>query len=96
MPYFQDEELNETPLSELILFDSNTPEDELAAAILQQEFDRALSELPENQRTVYELHVLGGIPFAEISEATGIGVSTLISRKRYAQETLREKLKNFL
>lgn len=96
MPYLQDDELNEIPLSELILLDNNTPEDELAAAILQQEFERALRELPENQRTVYELHVLGGIPFAEISEATGINVNTLISRKRYAETTLREKLKNFL
>jgi DNA-directed RNA polymerase specialized sigma24 family protein len=33
-----------------------------------------------------------GISFKEISEKTGIGINTLISRKRYAVLVLRENL----
>lgn len=92
MPYIQDGEHHEIPLSELLLRDSHTPEDELARIIIQDEFERALSELPPEQRSAYELNELQGIPFAEISEATGLPINTLISQKRYATQSLRERL----
>ncbi|MFI3321255.1 MAG: sigma-70 family RNA polymerase sigma factor [Rikenellaceae bacterium] len=96
MPYVKDDESVEIPISELFLYDNNTPENELARAIFQEEFEIALSQLPENQRRVYELNELQGISFAEISEATNTPINTLISRKRYAVESLRKKLGYFL
>ena len=44
----------------------------------------ALAELPDEQRTVFELTELEGFSFKEISEATDVPVNTLLSRKRYA------------
>ncbi|MFR9547267.1 MAG: sigma factor-like helix-turn-helix DNA-binding protein [Rikenellaceae bacterium] len=52
--------------------------------------------LPDEQRSVYELNELQGIPFAEISEATGVPINTLISRKRYAVQSLRRQLEYLL
>ena len=75
------------------LFDSDTsPEKEYMRALVWEELDKALSELPEEQRVVFELNEMQDFSFKEISESTGIPVNTLISRKRYAVLYLREKL----
>lgn len=52
----------------------------------------ALTELPEEQRNVFELHELENKSFQEISELTGVGINTLLSRKRYAVLHLRKKM----
>ncbi|HET8963427.1 MAG TPA: RNA polymerase sigma factor [Chitinophagales bacterium] len=52
----------------------------------------ALTELPEEQRIVFELHELENKSFQEISELTGVGINTLLSRKRYAVLHLRKKM----
>ncbi len=59
-----------------------------------EELETALSELPEEQRTVFEQNELEGKSFREISEETGENINTLLSRKRYAVLYLRERLKN--
>ncbi len=77
------------------LFDTdNSPEKEYMRSLVWEELGNALSELPEEQRIVFELNELQNIPFKEISDNTGISVNTLISRKRYAILYLREKLYN--
>lgn len=95
MPYVQDDEQS-VPISELLLQNNSTPEDELLQLIIQEEFGKALASLPDEQRIVYELNELQGIPFAEISEATGVPINTLISRKRYAMLSLRKQLEYLL
>lgn len=57
------------------------------------ELETALSELPEEQRTVFEKNELEGKSFREISEETGENINTLLSRKRYAVLYLRERLR---
>lgn len=79
-------ELTDTILS------SDSPETDLLKALIWEELEIALSELPDEQRNVFELTELEGFSFKEISEATGIGVNTLISRKRYAVLHLRKRL----
>ena len=75
------------------LFDADTsPEKEYTRSLVWEELDKALAELPEEQRTVFELTELQGFSFKEISASTGIPVNTLISRKRYAVLYLREQL----
>jgi len=54
--------------------------------------DEVLDNLPGEQREVFIAHEFDGISFKEISEKTGIGVSTLITRKRYAVLALRSRL----
>jgi RNA polymerase sigma factor (sigma-70 family) len=54
--------------------------------------NNALNELPEEQRQVFILNELEGVPFKEIAEQTGETVNTLLSRKRYAVLHLRSRL----
>lgn len=53
----------------------------------------AMEDLPPEQLDVFIRHELQGQSFEEISAETGIGVNTLLSRKRYAVLFLREHLK---
>ena len=77
------------------LFDAdNSPEKEYMRSLVWKELDKALSELPDEQRIIFELNELQNFSFKEISESTGIPINTLISRKRYAVLYLRERLYN--
>ncbi|HMM03803.1 MAG: RNA polymerase sigma factor [Dysgonomonas sp.] len=88
------EELFLAEVTGLLLDEDSSPETEYLRSLVWVELEAALAELPEEQREVFELTELEGYSFKEISEATGIGVNTLISRKRYAVLHLRERLKD--
>jgi RNA polymerase sigma factor (sigma-70 family) len=62
--------------------------------ILLDELELALDELPDEQREVFVAHELEGRSFKELSAASGVGVNTLLSRKRYAVLHLRERLQS--
>ena len=79
-------------LENLIQTEQNSPELDYLRALIWEEFDKALDEMPEEQRIVFELNEMQGIPFKEIAEQTGEPVNTLISRKRYAVLYLRARL----
>jgi len=68
------------------------PEAAFARNLLFAELDRALEELPEEQRAVFIAHQLEGRSFRELAAETGIGVKTLLSRKHYAVLHLRRRL----
>jgi len=70
----------------------NSPEAEYLKSLVWSELEKALKELPEEQRIVFELNELDGMPFKEIAQLTGETQNTLISRKRYAVLYLRERL----
>ena len=69
------------------------PEEEYARVLLLEALEQAISELPRDQRDVFVAHELEGRSFKEISAATGVGINTLLSRKRYAVLRLRERLR---
>lgn len=95
MPEFFAETEDEGSFRELrnLMFDNgSTPEDDYLRSLVWIELEKALDELPEEQRLVFELTELKGLSFKEISEQTGVTVNTLISRKRYAILVLRERL----
>ncbi len=74
-----------------LLFDSeNTPEAEMVRKLFWVELEKALEELPPEQRYVFEMTELEGLSFKEIARITGEPVNTLISRKRYAILHLRD------
>jgi len=81
-------------LRELMFDDGSTPETEYLRSLVWVELEKALVELPEEQRMVFELTELQGLSFKKISEQTGEPVNTLISRKRYAVLHLRERLQH--
>ena len=68
------------------------PEAIYARRVLLDELERALDELPREQRTVFIAHEFEGRSFKELSAETGESVNTLLSRKRYAVRHLRERL----
>jgi len=68
------------------------PEAAYARRLLLDELDAALDELPAEQRSVFVAHELDGLSFNQISAATGVGLNTLLSRKRYAVLHLRKRL----
>jgi len=68
------------------------PEAAYARSVLVDELDAALEDLPDDQRDVFVAHEIEGRSFRQISESTGIGVNTLLSRKRYAVLQLRHRL----
>jgi RNA polymerase sigma factor (sigma-70 family) len=81
-----------TELRNLMFDDGSTPEDDYLRSLVWIELEKALDELPEEQREVFELTEMKGLSFKEISKQSGVTVNTLISRKRYAVLVLRERL----
>ena len=65
-----------------------------ARSVLMDELELALDELPEEQREVFVAHELEGRSFKEMAAETGVGVNTLLSRKRYAVLYLRKRLRD--
>ncbi|MFL6450407.1 MAG: RNA polymerase sigma factor [Bryobacteraceae bacterium] len=62
--------------------------------LLLEELDAALEELSEDQRQVFIAHEIEGRSFKDLSEETGVGLNTLLSRKRYAVLHLRRRLQS--
>jgi RNA polymerase sigma factor (sigma-70 family) len=60
--------------------------------VLLDELELALDELSDEQREVFIAHEIEGRSFKELSAETGMSISTLLSRKRYAILHLRERL----
>ena len=96
LPYYFDDEGNSTVLADFseVLFhdEAPTPEMEYLRSLVWDELEDALSELPAEQREIFELTELNGIPVKEISSTTGVAVNTLLSRKHYAILHLRKRL----
>jgi RNA polymerase sigma factor (sigma-70 family) len=60
--------------------------------LLLDEMKLALAELPSEQREVFLAHEMDGRSFKELSVESGVGVNTLLARKRYAVLHLRHRL----
>lgn len=69
------------------------PDAEMARALLLEELEAAIAELPKAQRDVFVAHELEGKSFKEMAEDSGVSINTLLSRKRYAVLQLRERLR---
>lgn len=70
------------------------PEAEYARSVLLEELEAALDELPDEQREVFIAHEIEGRSFKELADETGVGLNTLLSRKRYAVLHLRRRLQS--
>lgn len=69
------------------------PEAAYARRVLLEELYAALDEMPRAQREVFIAHEMDGRSFKELSAESGVGVNTLLARKRYAVLHLRERLR---
>ncbi|MEO6329989.1 MAG: sigma-70 family RNA polymerase sigma factor [Ginsengibacter sp.] len=86
------DEEGEFSWNEVLFSDTANPETEYLRSLFWTTLQKALDELPEEQKNVFVQHELEDIPFEKISGQTGVPVATLISRKRYAVLHLRERL----
>jgi len=68
------------------------PEALYLRSVLLDELELALAELPAEQRAVFVAHEMEGRSFKELAAESGLGVNTLLSRKRYAVLHLRDRL----
>lgn len=68
------------------------PEARYANRRLLDSLEAALVELPPEQREVFIAHELEGQSFKSLAAASGVGVNTLLSRKRHAVLHLRTRL----
>ena len=72
----------------------STPEEEELKELIWEALYDELDKMPAKQKEVFIAHEFEQMSFKEISSATGIGVNTLITRKRYAVVALRARLEN--
>ena len=68
------------------------PDAALVRELLLEELERAVGELPAEQREVFVAQELEGVSFKELAARSGVGINTLLSRKRYAVLRLRQRL----
>jgi RNA polymerase sigma factor (sigma-70 family) len=68
------------------------PEALYARSIVLEALQRALDELPTDQRDVFVAHELEGRSFKQMAEQSGVALNTLLARKRSAILHLRRRL----
>ena len=91
-PVAVSDEGEELLLEDLLPSPDAGPAEAYARTVLIDELEEALAELPKEQREVFIAHEIDGNSFKEIAARTGVGVNTLLSRKRYAVLHLRRRL----
>jgi RNA polymerase sigma factor (sigma-70 family) len=89
----QEGDETESALEGLLPVVEDGPDAELVRSLMMEELERALAELPAEQREVFIAQELEGAGFRELSARWGVGINTLLSRKRYAVLRLRERLR---
>ncbi|MBS0575751.1 MAG: RNA polymerase sigma factor [Proteobacteria bacterium] len=74
--------------------DPSTPEREMSQFEQRRQLQRALEELPAEQREVLLLRLDRELELEEIAQITGVGRETVKSRLRYAMDKLRSRLRS--
>jgi RNA polymerase sigma factor (sigma-70 family) len=90
----EDDEEESGALEDLVPSIEPGPEGAVVREMLLEQVEDALDHLPPEQREVFIAHELEGASFKELSARWGVGVNTLLSRKRYAVLALREQLQD--
>jgi RNA polymerase sigma-70 factor (ECF subfamily) len=70
-----------------------SPERAVHGLRLRKAIDAALALLPEEQRDVFLMREVAGLPFKDIATAAGVGENTVKSRMRYALAALQKILR---
>lgn len=83
---------DDTPVEELLPAADGTAETAAMRALLMEEIEAAVEELPAEQREVFIAQEIDGVSFRELAARSGVSINTLLSRKRYAIRALRERL----
>ena len=80
-------------LSEIMVADdSDNPDIQLLRKMVWQELDKAMSELPEEQRQAIQLTEIEGLSVKDAASRMGVPTNTLLSRKHYAVLHVRKRM----
>lgn len=88
----QDSMDDEMSLDQLLVENTNDSWDAQTREYVDAEIIRCVEKLPEKQQYVFIQNVVEERSFREIAEETGESINTLLARKRYAVQTLRQEL----
>jgi RNA polymerase sigma factor (sigma-70 family) len=85
----------EEPLlfEELLPAEDGDPEAAYTRTVMVEALGAAIAELPPEQRDVFVAHEIDGRRFKDMAATTGVPINTLLSRKHYAVQRLRERLR---
>lgn len=95
IPTFADEMDEESfmgDLSEIMASDNDGPEMQMLRQMVWQELNKALAELPHEQREAIVLTEVKGLSSIEAAEFMHVPLGTFLSRKRYATLHIRKRL----
>jgi RNA polymerase sigma factor (sigma-70 family) len=81
-------------LADILTSVDRSPEDQMLIKAISEELMEALELLPEKQKEVFVLHEIEGLSLNKIAEQTRSPLKTVISRKYYAVQFLREELRD--
>lgn len=79
-------------LGDMMKDEKSNPEKEYHQKTFEEALQKAVSELPEEQREIFLLREQMNLPFEEIARIAGCLPSTAKSRMRYALQSIRQKL----
>lgn len=72
--------------------DSPPPGESMERAELKQRLEAAIDRLPPDQKAVFALYASGEMTYAQIAEAVGVPIGTVMSRIFHARRRLHEML----
>ena len=65
-------------------------EKKIITSQIEEDLNRLLDELPEDQKEVLVMRMYQDLSFKEIAELTGVSINTALGRMRYALMNLRK------
>jgi RNA polymerase sigma factor (sigma-70 family) len=95
LPAYYDEDEDEyifDEITDIVYGAETTPETEHLRSLILEEIKTTIDELPEEQRTVFELTEIAGFSVKEVAEKMHAPLNTVLSRKHYAVKRLRKRL----
>ncbi len=80
-------------ISEIMMADDgDNPDFRMLRSMVWDEFDKALAELPEEQRKAVVMTEIQGLSVKEAAQQMGVPQNTFLSRKHYAIKHIRKRL----
>lgn len=82
-------------ISEIMMTgDNDNPDIQMLRSMVWEELDKALAELPAEQREAVVMTEIDGLSVREAAKKMGVSQNTFLSRKHYAVKHIRKRLRN--
>lgn len=88
-----DDEYFMVDLTEIMVENADSPDMQMLRAMIWKELDKALEELPKEQRQAIHLTEVEGLSTVEAAERMHVSQATFLSRKHYAVMHIRKRLR---